>query len=131
MRRGLVDGAIVALVFHGALRRGEVAALRWADVDLSAGDDIVVVRVPLPKTNRGEDGDDGRQLVGSCADALCRLHAATRPAPTNPVIGLGVHQTNRRFAALCAAAGLKGRRTLVAVGNRVAPVPPLRSVRAR
>ena len=68
LRRGLVDGAIVALVFHGALRRGEVAALRWADVDLSAGDDIVVVRVPLPKTNRGEDGDDVRQVVGSCAD---------------------------------------------------------------
>ena len=112
LRRGLVDGAIVALVFHGALRRGEVAALRWADVDLSAGDDIVVVRVPLPKTNRGEDGDDVRQLVGSCAAALCRLHAATRPVPADSVIGLGVHQINRRFAAACAAAGLEGRRTL-------------------
>ena len=110
MRRGLVDGAIVALVFHAALRRSEVAALRWAD--LSAGDDIVVVRVPLPRTNRAEDGDDVRQLVGSCADALRRLHAATTPAPANPVIGLGVHQINRRFAAACAAAGLEGRRTL-------------------
>ena len=29
-RRGLVDAAIVALLFHGALRRSEVAALRWA-----------------------------------------------------------------------------------------------------
>ena len=70
MRRGLVDGAIVALVFHGALRRGEVAALRWADVDLSAGDDIVVVRVPLPKTNRG--GGRGR------CPATGRLAAPTR-----------------------------------------------------
>ena len=110
--RGLVDGAIVALVFHGGLRRSEVTALCWADVDLSADDDIVVVRVPLPRTNRAEDGDDVRQLVGSCADALRRLHAATKPAPTNPVIGLGVHQINRRFAAACAAAGLEGRRTL-------------------
>ena len=33
-RRGLVDGALVALLFHDALRRSEVAALRWADVDL-------------------------------------------------------------------------------------------------
>ena len=112
MRRGLVDGAIVALVFHGALRRGEVAALRWADVDLSAGDDIVVVRVPLPNRNPAQDGGDVRQLVGRCADALRRLHAATGPAPADSVIGLGVHQINRRFAAACEAAGLEGRRTL-------------------
>ena len=112
VRRGLVDAAIVALVFHGALRRSEVAALRWADVDLSAGDDIVVVRVPLPKTSPVEDGGDVRQLVGGCAAALRRLHAATGPAPADSVIGLGVHQINRRFAAACAAAGLEGRRTL-------------------
>ena len=30
-RRGLVDGAIVALLFHDALRRSEVAALCWAE----------------------------------------------------------------------------------------------------
>ena len=112
MRRGLVDGAIVALAFHAALRRSEVAALRWADVDLSAGDDIVVVRVPLPRRNPAEDGGDVRQLVGSCADALRRLHAATKPAPADSVVGLGVHQINRRFAAACAVAGLEGRRTL-------------------
>ena len=112
MRRGLVDGAIIALVFHGALRRSEVAALRWDDVDLSAGDDIVVIRVPLPRTNPPEGGGDVRQLVGNCADALRRLHAATKPMPDHSVIGLGVHQINRRFAAACAAAGLEGRRTL-------------------
>ena len=86
MRRGLVDGAIIALVFHGALRRSEVAALHWDDVDLSAGDDIVVIRVPLPRTNPAEGGGDVRQLVGGCADALRRLHAATRPVPTDSVI---------------------------------------------
>ena len=112
VRRGLVDGAIAALVFHGALRRSEVAALRWADVDLSAGDDIVVVSLSLPKTNPVEDGGDFRQLVGGCADALRRLHATAKPAPADPVIGLGVHQINRRFAAACEAAGLEGRRTL-------------------
>ena len=111
VRRGLVDGAVVALVFHGALRRGEVAALRWADVDLSAGDDIVVVTVPGSKTNPAADGAGVRQLVGGCAAALRRLHAATKPAPADSVIGLGVHQINRRFAAACAAAGLEGRRT--------------------
>ena len=111
LRRGLVDGAIVALVLHGALRRSEVAALRWTDVDLSVGDDIVGVTVPGSTTNPAADEDDVRQLVGGCAAALRRLHAATKPAPAHSVVGLGVHQITRRFSAACAAAGLEGRRT--------------------
>ena len=112
MRRGLIDGAIVALLFHGALRRSEVAALRWADVDLS-GDDDVVVTVRRSKTNPAGDRADVRRLVGGCAAAVRRLHAAPTPTPTptEAVIGLAVHQINRRFAAACAAAGLEGRRT--------------------
>ena len=81
MRRGLIDGAIVALLFHGALRRSEVAALRWADVDLS-GDDDVVVTVRRSKTNPAGDRADVRRLVGGCAAAVRRLHAATSPTPT-------------------------------------------------
>ena len=50
-------------------------------------------------------------LVGACAAAVRRLHAATSPAATDSAIGLGIHQINRRFAAACAAAGLEGRRT--------------------
>ena len=88
-----------------------MAALRWADVDLSAGGDIIVVTVPGSKTNPAEDGAGVRQLVGGCAAALRRQHAATKPAPADSVIGLGVHQIDRRFAAACAAAGLEGRRT--------------------
>ena len=108
-RRGLVDGAIVALVFHGALRRSEVAALRWADVDLSDVDEVVVT------LRRASDADgeapDVRRLFDGCAAAVRQLHAATAPAPADPVVGLSVHQVNRRFAAACAAAGLEGRRT--------------------
>ena len=88
---------------------------RWGaiarDVDLSVGDDIVVVTVPGSKTNPSADRGDVRQLVGGCAAALRRLHAATKPAPANSVVGLGVHQITRRFSAACAAAGLEGRRT--------------------
>ena len=51
-RRGLVDGALVALLFHGALRRSEVAALRWADVDLSDGDNVPRHAAPLDRRGR-------------------------------------------------------------------------------
>ena len=108
-RRGLVDGAIVGLLFHGALRRSEVAALRWADVDLRVGEDVAVT---LRRAQAdGAQGDDVRHLVGACAAAVRRLHAAVAPAPGDRVVGLRVHQINRRFAAACAAAGLEGRRT--------------------
>ena len=109
-RRGLVDGAIVGLLFHGALRRSEVAALCWTDVDLSDGEDVVVTRRHA-KTNAAGERPDGRRLVGGCAAAVRRLHAATTPEPADPVIGLSGDQINKRFAAACAAAGLEGRRT--------------------
>ena len=112
-RRGLVDGAIVALLFHGALRRSEVAALCWADVDFRDGDDVVVtVRRSKSGPDRGTCGRaDVRRLVGSCAAAVRSLHAAVSPEPGDSVVGLSVDQINRRFAASCAAAGLEGRRT--------------------
>ena len=107
-RRGLVDGALVALLFHGALRRSEVAALRWADVDPSDGDPVVVT---LRRRAEGGQDESFRFLTGACAAAVRRLHTATAPAPTDLVVGLSVHQINRRFAAACATAGLEGRRT--------------------
>ena len=109
-RRGLVDGAIVALLFHGALRRSEVASLHWADVDFSDGNDVVVT-VRRSKTDPTGGRADVRRLVGSCAAAVRSLHAAVSPEPGDSVVGLSVDQINRRFAAACAAAGLEGRRT--------------------
>ena len=109
-RRGLVDAAIVALLFHGALRRSEVAALRWADVDLADGDDAVVT-IRRSMTNPAGYRPDVRRLVSGCALAIRRLHAAATPELTDLVIGLSADQVNRRFAASCAAAGLEGRRT--------------------
>ena len=41
-------------------------------------------------------------VVGGCAAAICRLQAATAPEPGDAVVGLGVDQVNRRFAAACA-----------------------------
>ena len=95
-------------LFHGALRRSEVAAQRWADVDVFDSDPVVVT---LRRPADGGGHEDFRTLAAGCAAAVRRLHAATDPAPADPVVGLGVHQINRRFAAACAAAGLEGRRT--------------------
>ena len=65
----------------------------------------------LTRVDDEPGGGRGRCLVGGCAAALRRLHAATKPAPAHSVVGLGVHQITRRFSAACAAAGLEGRRT--------------------
>ncbi len=79
-RRGLVDSAIVALLFHGALRRSEVAALCWADVDFSDGDDVVVT-VRRAKTDptggRADVRRLGRQLRGRGPQPACRDHPGT------------------------------------------------------
>ena len=98
-------------MFHGALRYSELAALRWADVDLSDSNEVVVT-LRRSKTNSRGEWASVRHLVGGCAAAVCRLHAALSPAPAELVVGLSVTQINRRFAAACAAAGLDGRRTL-------------------
>ena len=109
-RRGLVDGSSVALLFHGALRRSEVAALCWADVDFDAGDGVVVT-VRRSKSHPAGGRADVRRLVGGYTAAVRSLHAAVSPEPRDSVVGLSVDQINRRFAAACVAAGLEGRRT--------------------
>ena len=67
-RRGLIDGAIVALLFHGALRRSEVVALCWTDVDLADGDDVVAVPSGEARAQcRAEGTAGGALLLVSCA----------------------------------------------------------------
>ena len=96
------------MLFHGALLRSEVAALRRDDGEFADGGDVVVT-VRRSKTNQAGDHSDVR-LVGGCAIAVRLLQAATAPEPGDAV-GLGVDQVNRRFAAACFAASLEGRRT--------------------
>ena len=69
-------------------------------VDLSDGEDVVVTR-RHSTTNAGGERPDVRRLVGGCAAAVRRLHAATTPEPAHPVIGLSGDQINKRFAAAC------------------------------
>ena len=98
--------AIVAVLFHGAIRRSEVAALCWVDVEI-AGDGDVVITDRRSKTNPASDRPDVRRLVGGSAVAIRRLQVV--PDPDDRVVALGADQVNRRFAAACGAAGLEGR----------------------
>ena len=87
--RGFVDAAIVALLFHGALRRSEVAALRWADIEFADGGDVVgVVTVRRSKANPAGDRRDVRRPVGACMTAIRRLKAATAPESGAPLTAL-------------------------------------------
>ena len=54
--RGLEDSAIAALLFQGGLRRSEVAALRWSDVEAATDGNGLLVTVRTSKTN--QDGGD-------------------------------------------------------------------------
>ena len=97
-RRGLIDGAIVGLLFHGALRRSEVAALRWADVDLSDGVQHLRVR-PGPsarlRPRRAEPGEPdvragGRRAAGTTV--RCWAARATGCSGGRPWAGDGRRQ---------------------------------------
>jgi integrase len=74
-RRGRVDSATVELLFHGTLRRSEVAALRWAGVDLSDAGGDVVVTVRRSKTDPTGGRADVRRLVDGCAAAVRTVRA--------------------------------------------------------
>ena len=49
--RGRLDAVIAGLLFMGGLRRSEVSALRWADVEDAGDGDGILVTVRRSKTN--------------------------------------------------------------------------------
>ena len=106
--RARMDAAIVALLFCAGLRRSEVAALRWADVEPTAVDGQVRVRVRTSKTNPTADREDYRLTVNGFAAALDALRSATDPQPTDRVVPLSPRQVCRRVQALATRAGLDG-----------------------
>ena len=112
-------GAIVALLFRGALRRSDVAALCSADVDFGDGDDVRRHRPPLEvRPDRGGHADV-RHLVGGCAAAVRSLHAAVSPESGDSLVLASTRSTAGSPAA-CAAAGLRGPqdvRTAAASGS--------------
>ena len=106
--RARLDAAIVALLFCAGLRRSEVSALRWADVEPTAVAGQVRVRVRTSKTNPTADREDYRLTVNGFAAALDALRSATDPQPTDRVVPLSPRQVCRRVQALATRAGLDG-----------------------
>ena len=111
-RRGRTDAVIAGLLFMGGLRRSEVSALEWRDVQAGNDGDGLLITVRTSKTNQEGDTADVRYLKNGAAKAIRTLRAA-RPdaAPTDRVVGLSPVRIQRRFTAAARAAGIEARVT--------------------
>ena len=102
--RAARDMALVALLADGGLRRGEAAALRWADVSAEEdGSGRIAIRAS--KT----DAEGAGAVVAVTADAMAdldRLASMRGRDPDSSVFGLSDRQISRRVAAAAKAAGL-------------------------
>ena len=80
-RRGLEDQAILGIGFMGGLRRSELAALAWGDLEDQA--DGIAVHVRRSKTNQGGSRPDTRFVKNGLAKSireLCKLRAESGTA---------------------------------------------------
>ena len=93
-RRGAEDAALVGLAFQAGLRRSEIAALRWADIQPSGIEGAVLVHVRASKTDPAGDRTDIRMAKNGTADALDAIRPGAGDA--GPVFGLTAGQINRR-----------------------------------
>ena len=123
-RRGLVDVALVAVLFMGALRVSEAAALRWTDVVETDDGTGAYIWVRRSKTNPYGANADVRFVKGVLAEALLRLRVADGAGEigTGEVGagekgdglvfgGLTAATLSRRITALAKAAGIRKRLT--------------------
>ena len=110
-RRSAIDKALAAVLFQGALRRSEAAALEWRDVAPATTANAILVTVRRSKTDQEGTAADVRYLKDAAATAVLALRLAD-PAPTARVFGgLTPQHLGRRFTAAAAAAGLPVRLT--------------------
>lgn len=102
------DAAIAGLLFQGALRRSEVAALEWRDIENAPNiPGALLIRVRFKKTDQAGEETDIRLIKSSAAAALVAL----RPENADPrarVFGVNSQTVGRRFAASAMAVGIEG-----------------------
>ena len=110
-RRGALDRAIAAVLFQGALRRSEAAALTWGDIEpTSTPPGALLIHVRRSKTNQEGHDADVRYLKNGCAGALAAIRPDD-PADQEPVFALSPASIGRRFSAAASAAGIEHRLT--------------------
>ena len=109
--RGRVDAVIAGLLFMAGMRRSEVSALRWEDLDEANDGGGILVAVRRSKTDQEGAGRDVRFVKDGVARAIRTLRAATRPAPGDHVIPLSPQAVGMRFTAAAKAAGIERRVT--------------------
>ena len=101
-RRGLVDVALIRTMRDAQLRRGEVEALKWSDIetqDHGAG----LLTIPFSKTD--QNGQGSIQYLS--ADTMKALNRIKKFRGRHEVVfGLCAAQISRRIKAACNAAGL-------------------------
>ena len=102
---------IAGLLFMGGLRRSEVSALRWAEVEDAGDGDGILVTVRRSKTNQTGETNDLRCLKNGPARAVRALRPATAPAPTSRVVPLSPQAVGLRFTTGAATAGHERRVT--------------------
>ena len=105
-RRGQVDVALLSVLRDGLLRRSEVSALRWGDVEIQE-DGSARIHVRRSKTDPEAEGavlyigpDAAAALVAIMPEGFAVVD------PSTPVFGLSASQIGRRVNAAAKAAGL-------------------------
>ena len=93
------------------MQRGEVGALRWADVVEAVADDGVLVTVRRRKTNPEGEARDVRFVKGDVAGAVRMLRDAASPEREDHVVPLSPQMVGLRFQAVTRAAGVEARVT--------------------
>jgi integrase len=140
------DRALWGCAFYAGLRRGELRALRWDDVDLAGG----LIRVERSMTSHGETGEPksragrrGVPIVAALRDLLVEHKLATR-RETGLVFGtsatqpftptavrkraltawgranldpIGLHECRHTFASLLIAAGVNAKAITAYLGH--------------
>ena len=105
-KRALLDIAICSTLRDGLLRRGELAALRWGDIQFLEESGLAMANIRRSKTD--QEGEGAEQLLGpDCAkDLKAIMPEDALVDPELRVIGLSDSQIGRRVRAICILAGL-------------------------
>ena len=112
-RRATFDAALLWLMWSALLRRSEVAAATWGDIQVqhAPGQVFGVLNIPFSKTDKYGQGDVGYVHL----DTLILLHemaiACGRDSSRDDqlIFGIGKRQVWNRVHEACAHSGLPGR----------------------